>query len=183
MSLTQFTVPSGQGAFGYSKYLYDVVTSFVSHANANVQAQNTKNSALSTQLSTSITSAAQDRASIRSEVDASFSDVSTRIDGVDASINAINAWITNNTDEIQGEVDKAINAKVSQTAYDTVVTQLENADSTLTQSLSTAIADRQQKDVEHDGKLDKIEAFISALLSTYHLEDASGNVLSEMDDF
>ena len=194
MSQTQFTIPAPQGAYGYSKYLYDVVSSFVSTVNANTQAQNTKNSQLTTQISSAVSSAAADRAAIRSEiadfetaVDASLSALQTAVDGknaeVDASLSEIFTWRSNNIDEIATEVDKAINSKVSQTAYDAVVQQLQSADSAISQSLSAAIADREGKDTEHDAKLDQIEAFIAALLSTYNLTDASGNVLSQMSDF
>lgn len=193
MSQTQFTIPAPQGAYGYSKYLYDVVSSFVSTVNANTQAQNTKNSQLTTQISSAVSSAAADRAAIRSEiadfetaVDASLSALQTAVDGknaeLDASLAELFTWRSDNIDEIQGEVDKAINSKVSQTAYDAVVQQLENADSAISQSLAGAIADRSNKDLEHDNKLAKVYAFVEALMETYELRDASGNVISSVDD-
>lgn len=122
-----------------------------------------------------ITFAAADRAAIRSEVSASVANLTSGID-------ALEAWRVANTDEITKEVDKAINEKVSQTAYDAVVAQLQSKDSDLTASLSQAITDRENKDAEHTGKLAKLEAFVALLLSTYHLQDADGTVVSSVDD-
>ena len=194
MSLDSFSIPTPTGVFGYSKYLYDVVEGLVTSVNANATKANDRHDALVVDISAVETAAATDRAAIRSEiadfetaVDASLSALQTAVDGknaeVDASLSELFTWRANNVDEIATEVDKAINSKVSQTAYDAVVTSLQNADSALTTSLSAAIADRENKDTEHDGKLDQIEAFIAALLSTYNLTDASGNVLTQMSDF
>lgn len=93
------------------------------------------------------------------------------LSAVSSRVQNLEQWRTDNTDEINLQVDKAINEKVNQTAYDTVVSQLQSKDSDLTQALSQAIVDREKNDELHNIRLNDLFEYLNLHSKTYVIED------------
>jgi vacuolar-type H+-ATPase subunit I/STV1 len=177
----QYAMPPPTGTFGYSKYLYSIAQGLRTAYNLlagdvfinyqNIVEADTRLTAQVDELSTQI-------ADLETTTN---NTLLTSVSTINSQIDALNQWKDQNTDEIATEVDKAINSKVNQTAYDAVVSQLQDSDSTILTSLNQAIVDRQNADAVHSEKLAKVEAMFEALLTTYHLEK-NGSVISSLDD-
>lgn len=190
--------------FGYSKYLKGIVDTLSSTFNAYVVSNDAYVADLSANLATEVANrqtAVSDLSSsvftaLATEVSnretavsdlssAVFTALATKESELTSAIQAVeasfNTWVATNTDEIANEVDKAINLKVNQSAYDAVVAQLQSDISNNESAISQAIVERLGADATHDVKLNKLYNFVSLLLETYHLEDASGNVITTAD--
>lgn len=137
--------------------------------------------------------AANDRQAIRNELANAEAILNQTITNEVAALNNIDAglrvdiddllqWRIDNTDEIAGEVDKAINAKVDETLFESVKTALETADTQFSQDLAQAITDRINKDAEHTALLERMEAFANVVLALNELEDGDGNRLNSFAD-
>ena len=198
----QFEAPTAP--YGFSKYLKSLVDTIAERFNNYVNSMdstlnhlievrdqgfadaedargvlNTKIDTKETELKAYTDSAAQSAASNRMLLSQSLK---AEINTERNRIADLEAWKTANTDELSKEVDKAINEKVSQTAFDTIKADLENADSAISQNLANAITARSAADSAHDVKFARMEKFVNTLLSTYTLYDAQGNEITEFSD-
>lgn len=132
------------------------------------------------------------------ELETAIATEKTRAEGVEADhetrISEIETWRQTNIDELVGEeVDKAINSKVNQTAYDAVVSQLQSKDSELTQSIAQSIADSESKHEVHEDRINKSSAndvnmkavletvvdYLEKFSSTYVITDENDNVVAD----
>lgn len=167
-----------------------VVKSFVE---GEVSRLDTANSNLVALAQQSTAFAAADRALIRSSLAQAEATLNQTITDEVATLNEVDAglrvdvddllqWRIDNTDEIAGEVDKAINAKVDETLFQAVKTALETADTQFSQDLAQAITDRINKDAEHTALLERMEAFANVVLALNELEDGDGNRLNSFAD-
>jgi hypothetical protein len=178
----QYVIPAPTGGtFGYSKYLYSVIEGIKTAY--NLLADDVFiNKNLIVEADTRLTAQVDEISTQIADLETTTNNtLLNSVSAINNQIDALNLWKDQNSDEIATEVDKAINSKVNQTAYDAVVSQLQDADSTLLTSLNQAIVDRQNADAAHSEKLAKVEAMFEALLTTYHLEK-DGSVISSLDD-
>jgi hypothetical protein len=177
----QYSMASPTGTFGYSKYLYSIAQGL--RDAYNLLADDVfKNKNLIVEADTRLTAQVDELSTQIADLETTTNNtLLTQVSAINNQIDTLNLWKDQNSDEIATEVDKAINSKVSQTAYDAVVNQLQDADSTLLTSLNQAIVDRQNADEVHSEKLAKVEAMFEAILTTYHLEK-DGSVITSLDD-
>lgn len=121
-----------------------------------------------------------------SDLDNRVTTLRTEVDDHETRVQNVETWIDANTDEISKEVDKAINDRVTQTAYDATVAQLQNTDSSLNQAISQAVIDRQNVlesvATTIDNNNDKIKeallaimSYVEALDEAMEVYDPSGN--------
>lgn len=194
-------VPQPSAPYGISKHaktyldaLKSSLTSLVSSQNSNNATLNSaiQNEASARQSAISAETAARTAAvaGVQANLDAAKAEIDTTIANLETAVNAgagsldtriseLETWKTTNVDElVVNEVDKAINAKVDDTLFQSVKTALETQDTQFSQDLASAIATRENKDVEHDNKLTKVQEFINQLLSTYEMYDANGVLIN-----
>lgn len=164
-------------------------TAISNEASARQSAIAAEASARQTAIAAETTARTAAVAGVQSNLDAAKAELSASLSTLEANVNAgatgldarildLEQFRLNNTDEIATEVDKAINAKVDDTLFQSVKTALESADTQFSQDLASAISNRENKDVEHDNKLAKVQEFINQLLTTYEMYDANGVLIN-----
>jgi len=89
-------------------------------------------------------------------------------------ITVLENWRNNNTDEINNEIDKLLNEKVTQSAYNQVVEELQNEDSAMNTTIANNLTARKNADAKHN-------AFMNAFFSAFQMTDADGTILTAAD--
>lgn len=118
--------------------------------------------------------------------DASFvalqNDITSAVAGskaeTDASLSYVMNWITENTDNLSGQIDDKINEKITTALVDEYVTRLDASDSELNQSIAQAVLDKENQvsqlnnnDSEISSALSQIKSYLEKLSATYYLEE------------
>jgi hypothetical protein len=83
----------------------------------------------------------------------------------------LETWRVNNTDEINQEIDKLLNQKITIEAVNDIVQQLESVDSSLNQALVNAVTERKSQDVLHQMDLNDIYEYLQLHAKTFKIED------------
>ena len=126
-----------------------------------------RNTAISNAITTTTQTMTEGMAQLQQELSNADMAAATRL-------TTLENWRNNNTDAISAEIDTLLNEKVTQSAYDLVVADLQSEDSAMNTTIANNLTARKNADAKHN-------AFMNAFFSAFNMTDSSGVILTAQD--